>query len=190
MINQVSFDLHALPSGATSIIPLIDGTSLIDLITDFEAERGYEELRGRYGGIIPEYMQYGPIDDYFMARGVSLCRQPDGAQYMLGCQCGEVGCWPLMATIRSTPSRYEWGEFHNPCRNMRDYSEFGSFVFERLSYERAVRDVATRLPARLNHFADISEFLARRTVPRARGFGSLNAPPCARINWFHAALCE
>ncbi len=147
MINQVSFEIVSLSSGATSVVPFIDGTSLIDLITAYEDARGYTDPLGGYGGIIPEYMQYGPIDDYFMARGISLCRQPDGAQYMLGCQCGEVGCWPLMAKIRSTASRYEWGGFHNPCREARDYSRFGPFIFERATYERAARDVATRLTA-------------------------------------------
>lgn len=142
MINQLSFEVHTISSGATTIVPVIDGVTLIDLITAYEAARGYDDPLGGYCGIIPEYMQYGPIDDYFLARGASLCRQPDGAQYMLGCQCGEVGCWPLMATIRSTPSILEWSGFHNPCRDTRDYSGFGPFVFERLAYERAAQVIA------------------------------------------------
>lgn len=147
MTNQISFDVHTIPSGAASIVPVIDGITLIDLVTAYEAERGYTDPLGGYGGIIPDYMHYGPIDDYFAARGASLCRQPNGAQYVLGCHCGEVGCWPLTAAVSLISEGYEWSRFLNSCRPARDYSDFGPFVFERAGYDRALSDLVNLLGA-------------------------------------------
>jgi hypothetical protein len=135
MFSVVSFHDTSLEGQALRIIPFVDGVSLCDLVTAFETAKGYTDPAGGYGGIVPEFMRYGPLDDYFLARGDSLCRQDNGTQYMLGCECGEVGCWPLMGRVTALETAYRWDQFGNPFRETRDYSDFGQFLFERSAYE-------------------------------------------------------
>jgi hypothetical protein len=137
MFNHMAFHFPLLASGAKTVVPAIDGVSLVDLVAEYETQRGYVDPAGGYGGIVPEYMRYGPMDDYFLGRGVSACRQENGAQYLLGCQCGEAGCWPLMGRIVALADAYEWRDFHNPCREARDYSGLGPYRFEAAAYEQA-----------------------------------------------------
>ena len=58
--------------------------------------------------------------------------------YLLGCQCGEVGCWPLIARIRAERESVVWDCFEQPHRKERDYSGFGPFVFDTEQYREAV----------------------------------------------------
>jgi hypothetical protein len=139
--HQLSFHIAVRNGGATTVTPCIDGAALSDLVTAYETQRGYDDPAGGYGGIVPEYMRYGPIDDYFLGRGLSPCRNEDGAQYLLGCQCGEVGCWPLMGRIVALAGVYEWRDLHNPCRDARDYSGLGPYRFEAAAYEQAARQL-------------------------------------------------
>jgi hypothetical protein len=138
MVNIISFQVLQPTSGARIVTPLIDGQSLCDKVAAFETVRGYTDPAGGYGGLIPERMNYGPLSDYFLGRGTSVARDADGAQYLLGCACGEAGCWPLMGTITAQETCYTWSAFHNPFRPARDYTALGPFVFERLGYEAAV----------------------------------------------------
>jgi hypothetical protein len=58
--------------------------------------------------------------------------------YLLGCQCGEVGCWPLLARIRAEDESVVWDSFEQPNRKDRNYSGFGPFVFDAEQYREAV----------------------------------------------------
>jgi len=68
-----------------------------------------------------------------------------GIIYLLGCTCGEVGCWPLIASVYQKDDTIRWDEFVQPHRRGRDYSEFGPFTFSRAQYENAVQDLLIRL---------------------------------------------
>jgi hypothetical protein len=136
--QSLSFHLAELGSGAKAVTACIDGVALTELVAAFEQQRGYTDPAGGYGGLVPDYMDYGPLDEYFLGRGTSKCRQTDGAQYLLGCECGEVGCWPFMGRIVALPGSYEWRDLHNPCREARDYGGLGPFRFESAGYELAV----------------------------------------------------
>jgi hypothetical protein len=110
-------------NGPIAVVPSIDGTALTDLVTVFERDRHFEPIGG-YGGITPEFL----VD--FMA-GLDTI-------YVLGCNCGEVGCWPLMCRVRLDGALVIWDEFRQPYRPDRNYSEFGPFVFDRVEYTAAV----------------------------------------------------
>jgi hypothetical protein len=72
---------------------------LPEMIASFEREHHFEPAGG-YGGLIPEWFKYGPLDRYFLGdfdRDSYFARMD--RVYLLGCQCGEVGCWPLIARI-------------------------------------------------------------------------------------------
>lgn len=48
---------------------------------------------------------------------------------LLGCECGEPGCWPLMARVEVGAEQVAWSDFEQPHR--RDnwaYAGFGPFV--------------------------------------------------------------
>jgi hypothetical protein len=63
--------------------------------------------------------------------------------YALGCECGEVGCWPLMTSVTRLGTSYQWSAFHQPYRPQRSYEGFGPFTFEQHQYEkRAARSSA------------------------------------------------
>jgi hypothetical protein len=127
-----------------AVVPLVNGTALTDLVSAFEGEHGYEPVGG-YGGLIPEFFKYGSLDRYFMGEF-----EPDsywtrlGGLYVLGCDCGEVGCWPLLCQVSREGNAVVWDQFRQPHRKDRDYSQFGPFVFDAVQYLVAVKDLQAR----------------------------------------------
>jgi hypothetical protein len=85
-----------------------------------------------YGGLVPSYFNFGSAEAHFLSSEVPL----------LGCECGEWGCWPLLAKIVVTADEVRWTDFQQPHRPKRDYSGFGPFGFRRADYEAAVRAIA------------------------------------------------
>ena len=144
-MNIISFEIDKTNGGALIVTPCIDGTSLTILISQFELSNDYTDPAGGYGGLIPSYFKYGPLTQYFCGLasnpGVS---DKDGEIYVLGCECGEVGCWPLMASVARVAGGYQWSAFHQPHRPERNYDAFGPFVFEKSQYEEAVREMGLK----------------------------------------------
>jgi hypothetical protein len=122
----------------------VDGTPLPESIAAFEREQHFEPAGG-YGGLIPDWFKYGALDRYFLgdfAKDSYFARL--NRVYLLGCQRGEVGCWPLRARIRAESESVVWDSFEQPHRKGRDYSGFGSFVFDLKRYREAVAPLAKR----------------------------------------------
>jgi hypothetical protein len=114
----------------------------------FAATEGKPGLAGQYSGL-----QWHPSTD-----PVELMRHylgdPDpaylyqGRTQILGCECGEPGCWPLVCCIRATGKRVYWSDFAQPQRSGRRprpwhsgqwrYTSFGPFTFQRAHYEEAL----------------------------------------------------
>ncbi len=128
-------------SGATEVVPVVDNEPLTTLIDAFERARGYEPADG-YGGIIPSFYRFGPLDAHYLGRSAP---QPSAKVPLLGCECGEWGCWPLLATIRATDETVTWSDFEQPYRKGRDYTEFGPFVFDRAQYDEALARLTSAL---------------------------------------------
>ena len=135
--TQVSFSVQPF-EGTISITPVVDGTPLPEIVAAFEREQGFEPAGG-YGGLIPEWFNYGALDKYFLGdfEKDSYFSRMDRV-YLLGCQCGEVGCWPLIARIRTEGESVVWDSFEQPHRKDRDYSGFGPFVFDPEQYREAI----------------------------------------------------
>lgn len=146
MPNIISFEIVKIDGGALSVVPCIDGTPLTLLVTEFEEANGYTDPAGGYGGIVPSYFNYGPLLPYFCGQASSegISDKP-GDIFVLGCQCGEVGCWPLITSVKSVKDGYEWSAFRQPHRPERSYDGLGSFVFEKVQYEAVVRGAVLRL---------------------------------------------
>jgi hypothetical protein len=64
---------------------------------------------------------------------------------VLGCRCGDWGCWPLLTRVSATEALVVWDSFQQPWRKTRDYSAFGPFTFDRHHYDDALRELTTAL---------------------------------------------
>jgi hypothetical protein len=139
MINVLSFDVKD-EDGVTVITPRVDGVLLTALAEQFECSHGMIDPAGGYGGIIREF--FGPFDRYFFGKSETP-DFPDAPTciYVLGCECGEVGCWPLTCLVDAGDSEITWHSFEQPHRPARDYSSFGPFVFELEQYKEALRSL-------------------------------------------------
>jgi hypothetical protein len=134
---RVSFTIQPF-EGTFAVTPVVSGTPLPEMIAAFEREQHFEPAGG-YGGLIPEWFEYGPLDRYFLGsfeKASYFARM--GCVYLLGCECGEVGCWPLTACIRAGDESVTWDFFQQPHRKERDYAGLGSFVFDAKQYREAV----------------------------------------------------
>ncbi len=135
-IATVSFSIQPFEK-THSITPHVNGASLVDMVSTFERELGFDPICG-YGGLVPGYFKYGPLDRYFLGDFEPNSYFSNwGKVYLLGCNCGEVGCWPLTAHIATEGDSVEWTAFGRDHRPERDYSAFGPFVFAADQYRQA-----------------------------------------------------
>jgi hypothetical protein len=141
--NRIRFDYrHHSDRGGQEIIPRIDGTPLTELIDRFETNAGMQPAGGAYGGLIPQFFRFGPIEEHFHGRSTDAMGPKTP---VLGCACGEWGCWPLMARIAVTADHVTWDCFEQPHRKTRDYTAFGTFQFDRRSYDDALQALNTTI---------------------------------------------
>jgi len=147
---RLSFSIQPF-EGVFSIVPLLDGTPLTEMVLSFEGEKHFEPPGG-YGGLIPQWFKYGSLSRYFLGDF-----EPDsyfarlGYVYLLGCQCGEVGCWPLGACIKPGLETVVWDSFRRPHRPERDYSDLGPMVFEADQYQQVVAGLDLQFSLQVPH---------------------------------------
>lgn len=113
---------------------MVNGAPLTTLIHAFENSHDLGPADA-YGGLVPSFFRFGPLDEHYLGRSK---HRPGAKVPLLGCECGEWGCWPLLAHVKTTSTAVEWSQFQQPFRNDRDYSEFGPFVFSKRAYEDAL----------------------------------------------------
>lgn len=140
-VQTIAFDVRPWREDATvvAVVPMIDDVALTDLIDDFERRAGMEPRDDAYGGLIPAFYRFGAAAEHFL--GVPPGREA-GRVPLLGCECGEWGCWPLTADVHATVDEVVWANFGQPHRVDRDYSGFGPFRFGRADYEDALAELA------------------------------------------------
>ena len=136
MTNALDFELIPLGKGATELLAKVDGVSLVEEVAAFEARRKYSPSGG-YAGIIPAYFNFGDLRRYFEGHAERPWPSP-GRTCLLGCDCGELGCWPLTAAIAVSTDEVIWSDFAQPHRPKWNYEGFGPFVFDRAQYADAV----------------------------------------------------
>jgi hypothetical protein len=120
-VHPIRFELHRFEDSAHELVPIIGSTSLVDLVKQFEEGAGFD-LTGGYAGLVLDNYRFGDLGLYLAGQ-----QQPwPGARVpLLGCECGEWGCWPLLATVTIADGVAEWSDFGQPHRPERDYSRFG-----------------------------------------------------------------
>lgn len=136
--------LRVLDDGTVkSLVPEVDGQSLIDLVAAYETARGYTPA-GEYGGIVPDYFNFGDLSQHYLGTASPQWPRPGGC-WLLSCECGEAGCWPLEVKVTLTSQTVTWSNFRQPHRPSWTYSGLGPFQFDRRQYETAVADAVRAL---------------------------------------------
>jgi hypothetical protein len=106
------------------MVPMIGSCSLADLARAFESRAGHEPA-GRCAGLVLEHYNFGDLNLYLAGEQ----RPWPGLDVpLLGCECGEWGCWPLVARIDQADGVVEWSHFRQPHRPGHSYREFGRSV--------------------------------------------------------------
>lgn len=128
----------------TGVQIFIDGVDLHAMIRDYELPMAKREDAKRIAG---DYfvLDAETVDRaYFLGEAVREYGIPLEKVALMGCCCGVVACWPLLARIRISKSSIFWEDFEQPYRSSEseagfwDYSEFGPFEFDRTQYMDAL----------------------------------------------------
>jgi hypothetical protein len=145
---HVEFQVDRTVGGARRVIPAVDGRDLVDLVRTFESSQGFD-VPGDYDRPIIDHFVFADLSSYLT--GPSDGWPGDGKVALLGCSCGEVGCWPLLARVRVIDDQVVWDSFTQPHRQARDYSGFGPFIFEHSQYRSALQTLASLINAANEH---------------------------------------
>jgi hypothetical protein len=141
VIRKVRFEVRPWGNGpdpSRELLPYVDDVSLVDLVSGYEHAAGYD-VAGKYAGLVLDHFNFGDLSSYLTGHPDSAYWAKIGAVALLGCDCGEVGCWPLQVEVLTADDVVTWRGFTQPYRPRRDYGTFGPFVFRRTHYEHSVR---------------------------------------------------
>jgi hypothetical protein len=138
VLQTIELDFRPLYRGAVQMVPVVDSRSLVDLAHEFESSAGYEPA-GRYAGLVLEHYDFGDINSYLMGEQLPW---PGRDVALLGCECGEWGCWPLVARVVADDGIVEWSEFRQPHRSSWHYQGLGPFRFPEQQYRLAAAAAA------------------------------------------------
>ncbi|MBK5307055.1 MAG: hypothetical protein JJD92_10240 [Frankiaceae bacterium] len=138
----VPFDTGTVRSVAGALTPFIGGESLQSLAGKHERGRGYEPAGG-YAGLM---LQLDPDEwrAHLFGDAIDELSEWAGDRVpLLGCTCGDLQCWPLLARVVQDGAGVRWDQFRQLHRRHWEYGDFGPFVFETEAYERAVQHAIT-----------------------------------------------
>jgi hypothetical protein len=140
-VHRIDFrvEQEELDSGRHDVVNVyVDGSRLDELARrveqPFADAEGTPRLAGAYVGLARDvrwpsrHFLGEPVEQWFF----------DGDTVVLGCACGEPGCWPLTARVEVTKDTVTWRGFRTGHRDW-DLSALGPFAFERDQYESALR---------------------------------------------------
>ncbi|HST64214.1 MAG TPA: hypothetical protein VLM05_03405 [Mycobacteriales bacterium] len=121
----------------TTVTPYVDGVSLVELARRVEsgparADR-QPDLAGAYAGLVVGDARW---QDWYSGADPQVWFG-DGDSCLLGCTCGETGCWPLTATVTVGPDTVVWDHFRTGHRRW-DLAALGPFTFSRAAYDAAL----------------------------------------------------
>jgi hypothetical protein len=155
-------------SGSTvgDVVIVINGSPLLELVRGHErAEASRSGELGPVGSYLPLSFRHAPRRLLY-AQPVSEYERNDGRFILMGCVCGTIDCWPLVAGIRVSDSEVVWSDFQQPFRSW-DYSTFGPFRFGRHAYDDAIEELDQRLRRETRAPAGWASTLHGRAVQEA-----------------------
>lgn len=130
----------------------VNGQNFADLVREqelrFATAEGSPSIAGAYAGLPPS-PDVLPPSGHFLGRPTAALYDFDERVQILGCECGEPGCWPLVCRIQVTDERVTWSDFEQPHRSPSSnrhwsYEDFGPFTFDRRQYEAALAAMGSR----------------------------------------------
>ena len=142
-MNRIEFRVERaeLGIGDADVMSLyVDEVLLQDLIRPLEQPfadaEGNSDLAGQYVGLANPIGLGWPSRHYLGEPKATWFG--DGDTILLGCNCGDAGCWPLIARVELDEQHVTWRGFRTGHRDW-DLSSFGPFAFDRQLYERSLR---------------------------------------------------
>ena len=119
----------------------VNGRNLVDIVREveltFRAREGRPHLAGRYVGLPPQDI-FLPSPRLLGEPATFYDHDYPGKIAVLGCGCGDVGCWPMLVEISLRDDVEVWSGFEQPHRSAWRYDEIGPFVFDRARYLSAL----------------------------------------------------
>src|SRR5205807_6156370 len=98
-INLVLETVGAEATGA--VVIYINGHNLVDLVREvelpFAAQEGHPDIAGKYVGLPAAHLL---LPSRHLLGHPAPLYESRGKTQVLGCECGEAGCWPLFVRIR------------------------------------------------------------------------------------------
>ena len=121
----------------------INERDLVQIVREMElsfaARDGNPDLAGSYVGLppnevfLPSRRFLGEPETHYDNDG------PYDKLAVLGCGCGEVGCWPLLVRTTLQDDTVIWSDLEQPHRRHWRHDGLGPFVFDRSRYLDALR---------------------------------------------------
>lgn len=148
-MNTIAFRLQPRKDRpeAQCVHILVDGRDLLQWLAAIElpsaTAEGHPEIAGAYDGLAAD-ARVLPPSEHFLGRGVREMYSAHGKVQLLGCECGESGCWPFLARVVADEERVSWSDFEQPHRSGRgaasrwNYGQLGPFEFSRREYDEAL----------------------------------------------------
>jgi hypothetical protein len=141
-VDTIRFEIgkRDVPSMGTvdRVEVFVNGRNLVDVLREvevpFAVREGKLHLAGSYVDLpseevfLPSPRLLGEPTTYYDHDS------PKGKIAVLGCECGDVGCWPFRVGITLRDDVVIWDDFEQPHRRAWRYDELRSFVFDRTRY--------------------------------------------------------
>jgi hypothetical protein len=146
VVDTIRFEHGERADPADDLVNAVDifvnGRNFVDILREvelpFAARDRQPDLAGSYAGLPPE--------DIFLP-SLRLLGEPttyydhdssEGKFAVLGCECGDPGCWPLRVKIDLRDDAVIWDGFEQPHRSAWRYDALRPFVFDRAQYISAL----------------------------------------------------
>lgn len=147
-MDYVRFRRRRLADFPTEVIDIVvNERELPELVGELErpfAEvEGSPSIAGSYIGLRPDQLDGSPGNHFLGSAHSHLSCGPEAKTVLLGCECGEPGCWPLMARIDARPDAVIWADFEQPHRDDWQYGGL-RLTFDRRQYEAALAEITIR----------------------------------------------
>ena len=145
-MDVIRFEIGEREDPAGGLVEAVDvfvnDRNLVDILREIElpfaARDGKPDFAGRYVGLPPDEVYLpssrllGDPSTYYDYDYL------DGKIAVLGCVCGDVGCWPFRVGIELREDVVIWDGFEQPHRRKWRYDEMDPFVFDRTQYFSAL----------------------------------------------------
>ena len=116
----------------------VNNKNLKDILKEYENQFD-KESAGKYEGI--RLLYFDDVIKHFTGNIKESILNFSGKSQLLGCPCGEPGCWPFFANIKIDKNKIIWNGFEQPHRKINspggywDYCNLKAFEFDKNDYE-------------------------------------------------------